>query len=492
VLVTYDGTRVAKGISVYVNGERVPLKVNYDFINQTFAATAPLRIGGGGGASARFRGLIDEVQLYGRCLNEEEAAIASVAESIDEIVLRDSAERTPQQRQKLAAYFLANVAPPEIREPHEQLVTLHEQVRLLIASIPTVMVMEEGPPRETHILQRGEYDKPLERVTPGVPAILSATPDASMQTRLELATSLTSPSNPLTARVAVNRHWQMYFGIGLVKTSEDFGTQGDRPSHPELLDWLADEFLRIGWDVKALQRLIVTSATYRQSSRVTPELLARDPENRLLARGPRFRLPAETVRDQALAAAGLLSDRVGGASVMPYQPGDLWKDIATDVNYEQSHGADLYRRSMYTYWKRTVVPPAMSTFDGASREMCQVLSRRTNTPLQALTLMNDVTFVEAARVIAQHAISSSTDSTERISSIFQAILSRPPNDDESAILQRSLASHLAQFGAAPDTASQLSAVGEYPLPPSIDHIELAAYTTIASLILNLDEAVTKQ
>jgi len=492
LLVTYDGSRVAKGISLYLNGERVPLKVNYDFINQTFAATEPLRIGGGGGADARFRGLIDEVQLYGRCLNDEEAAIASVAESIDEIVSRDSAERTSNQQEKLAAYFLTSVAPAQMREQHELVVTLEEQRSQLIESFPTVMVMEEGTPRETHILQRGEYDKPIERVTPGVPAILSANSEASVQSRLDLAISLTSPSNPLTARVAVNRHWQMYFGVGLVKTSEDFGTQGERPSQPDLLDWLADEFMRSGWDVKALQRLIVTSATYRQSSRVTRELLARDPENRLLARGPRFRLPAETVRDQALAAAGLLTDQVGGQSVMPYQPGGLWNDIATDINYEQDHGANLYRRSMYTYWKRTVVPPAMSAFDGAAREMCQVLSRRTNTPLQALTLMNDVTFVEAARVIAQHGMHSSTDSTQRISNIFQAILVRQPNDDELVILQRGLANHLAQFRDAPESASQLVAVGEYPIPASIDQVELAAYTTIASLILNLDEAVTKQ
>ncbi|MDA1053053.1 MAG: DUF1553 domain-containing protein [Planctomycetota bacterium] len=492
LLVTYDGSRVAKGISVYVNGERVPMKVNYDFINQTFAATEPLRIGGGGGEKGRFRGLIDEVQVYERCLSDEEAAIASVADSVQVLVARDAGKRTVQQQQKLAAYFLARVAPVEIREQHEQVVTLKEQRHQLVESFPTVMVMEEGAPRETHILQRGEYNKPGTPVTPGVPAILSATRDASLQSRLDLAASLTSPSNPLTARVAVNRYWQTFFGVGLVKTSEDFGTQGERPSHPALLDWLADEFMHSGWDIKALQRLIVTSATYRQSSRLTPELLARDPENRLLARGPRFRLAAETVRDQALAAAGLLTDRVGGASVMPYQPGGLWNDIATDVNYEQAHGADLYRRSMYTYWKRTVVPPAMSAFDGADRELCRVLPRRTNTPLQALTLMNDVTFVEAARVIAQHALGSSTDSTERISNIFQSILARQPNDDESAILSRSLAKHLSKFGAAPESASQLAAVGEYPVPTSIDQVELAAYTTLASLILNLDEAVTKQ
>jgi hypothetical protein len=492
LLVTYDGSRVASGIAVYLNGERVPLKVNYDFINQTFTATEPLRIGGGGGVNGRFRGLIDEVYVYGRCLSEQEAAIASVGESIDEIVSRESNERTTGQRLKLAAYFLAAEAPVEIRSRHAEAAALQEQRRQLIESFSTVMVMEEGPPRETHVLKRGEYDKPGVSVTPDVPTILSETSAARVQNRLGLAAWLTDRSNPLTGRVAVNRYWQMYFGFGLVKTSEDFGTQGERPSHPKLLDWLADEFMHSGWDVKAMQRLIVTSATYRQSSRVTPELLARDPENRLLARGPRVRLAAETVRDQALAAAGLLTDRVGGPSVMPYQPNDLWKDIATDDNYEQAHGADLYRRSIYTYWKRTVVPPAMSAFDGADRESCRVLPRRTNTPLQALTLMNDITFVEAARVIAQHAIESSVDSTDRIRNIFQVILARQPNEDESTILSRSLVMHLSQFGASPASTGQLAAAGEYPLPESIDHVELAAYTTIASLILNLDEAVTKQ
>ncbi|MBC8354851.1 MAG: DUF1553 domain-containing protein [Planctomycetes bacterium] len=492
LLVTYDGSRVANGISVYVNGAKAPVKANFDFINQTFASTEPLRIGGGGGAEGRFRGLIDEVQLYERCLSDDEAAITSVADSIDEIVARNSADRTSQQREKLAAYFLAKLAPAEIRAQHEQLLALHEQRRQLVDDLPTVMVMEEGAARQTHVLKRGEYNKPGEAVRPGVPAILSADSIARGNNRLELAAWLTSTSNPLTARVAVNRYWQMYFGVGLVKTTEDFGTQGERPSHPKLLDWLADEFMRSDWDVKALQRRIVTSATYRQSSRVTPELLTRDPENRLLARGPRFRLAAESVRDQALAAAGLLTDRVGGPSVLPYQPGGLWKDIATDSVYEQDHGADLYRRSMYTYWKRTVVPPTMSVFDGAAREMCQVRSRRTNTPLQALTLMNDVTFVEAARVIAQRAIHSSTDSTERIMNIFQVVLARLPSEEEGVIVQRGLAHHLTQFREAPEAASQLVSVGEYPVPAAFDHAELAAYTTIASLILNLDETVTKQ
>jgi Protein of unknown function (DUF1553)/Protein of unknown function (DUF1549)/Concanavalin A-like lectin/glucanases superfamily/Planctomycete cytochrome C len=492
VLVTYDGSRIASGISVYLNGEKVPLKVNYDFINQSFAAKQPFRIGAGGGNENRFRGLIDEVRIYDLCLDAEEAEISSVAESITDLISRERSTRTAKQQKKLASYFLAQVAPAIIRQQHEDLLAAREERRQFMHDLPTVMIMQEGPRRATHVLTRGEYDKPGHQVSPRIPAILDTKSDSSRDNRLDLANWLIDAKNPLTARVAVNRYWQMYFGYGLVKTAEDFGTQGERPSHPALLDWLANEFVLSGWDVKALQRTIVTSATYRQSSRVTNELLSRDPENRLLARGPRFRLPAETVRDQALAAAGLLTARVGGPSVLPYQPGDLWKDIASDSNYDQDHGADLYRRSMYTYWKRTVVPPAMSAFDGAAREMCQVRPRRTNTPLQALTLMNDVTFVEAARVIAQYAIASSPEIDQRLATIFRTILARDTSDQELAILRRGLQNHLTRFEASPTAAQQLIEVGEYTAPPSIAPRELAAYTTIASLILNLDEAVTKQ
>lgn len=317
-------------------------------------------------------------------------------------------------------------------------------------------------------------------------------PESAPSNRFGLATWLTDGLNPLTARVAVNRYWQMYFGTGLVKTAEDFGTQGDRPSHPQLLDWLATEFVRSGWDVKSLQRLIVTSFTYRQSSRMTDELLANDPENRLLARGPRYRLAAETVRDQALATAGLLTGRLGGPSVKPYQPAGLWKDIATDSNYEQDHGADLYRRSMYTYWKRTVVPPAMSAFDGSGREMCRVRPRRTNTPLQALTMMNDITFVEAARALAQAAMTEESSEQARLEAIFRRVLARQPDPRELRIVQASFASHLKRFVAEPDAASQLVSVGEHPVQSELNQSEVAAYTMLASMILNLDEAVTKQ
>ncbi len=269
-----------------------------------------------------------------------------------------------------------------------------------------------------------------------------------------------SDVHPLTARVAVNRFWQQYFGQGLVATSEDFGAQGERPSHPELLDWLATEFVRLKWDVKALQRLIVTSATYRQSSVVSHDLQVRDPDNRLLARGPRRRLTAETIRDQALFVSGLLTTSIGGPSVRPYQPEGLWKDIATDMEYSQSHGSDLYRRSLYTYWKRTVAPPSMVTFDATSRESCVVQRSRTNTPLQALALLNDTTYVEAARVFAQRLLLEVDGTPEdRIRHAFLAATARPPEPAELEILTNRFRKSVDMFKATPSAAEETCSCG---------------------------------
>jgi hypothetical protein len=324
-----------------------------------------------------------------------------------------------------------------------------------------------------------------------VPAILPGLPAEGKNDRLKLARWLVDPAQPLTARVTVNRFWQAYFGSGIVKTVEDFGAQGEWPSHPELLDWLAAEFAR-SWDIKALQKLIVTSAAYRQSSRVARELLQKDPENRLLARGPRFRLPAETIRDQALAAAGLLIDRIGGPSVKTYQPAGLWRELG-DYDFVQDHGPSLYRRSMYTFWKRTVAPPAMMTFDASSREICTVRETRTNTPLQALILMNDVTFVEAARVLAERAtIDGGPTAAERITRAFRLATARQPKPAELRILVAGYQRHLEEFRDDPKAAARLVQVGEARRQPNLDVCELAACTAIANLILNLDEVITKE
>jgi hypothetical protein len=284
----------------------------------------------------------------------------------------------------------------------------------------------------------------------------------------------------------------MYFGTGLVKTNEDFGSQGERPSHAKLLDWLATEFIGIGWDVKRMQKLIVMSATYRQASKVTPELLARDPENRLLARAPRLRLPADVIRDQALFVSGLLVEKVGGPSVKPYQPAGLWEEIA-DQKYVLDTGEGLYRRSLYTFWKRTLAPPAMMTFDASPREMCTVKSTRTNTPLQALTVLNDVTFVEASRVLAERVMTEAGLSPDRrIALAFRLATARTPTPAELEVLVAGYHAHLDRYRLNPAAADKLVSVGQRPRNNDLDSVELAANTAIAALILNLDEVVTKE
>ncbi len=316
--------------------------------------------------------------------------------------------------------------------------------------------------------------------------------------RLTLAKWLVDPGHPLTSRVAVNRFWQTYFGVGIVKTQEDFGVQGDAPVHPELLDWLATEFVRTGWDMRAMQRLLVTSATYRQSSNVTPALLEKDPENRLLARAPRLRLPAEMIRDTALAASGLLNGEIGGPSVFPYQPGGLWEEMAfgegfSVQSYEQSHGKDLYRRGMYTFWKRTVPPASMATFDAPDREKCTARRALTNTPLQALALLNDPTYVEAARALAERAVlEGGQGDTARIAYAFRLATARRPTTSETAVLSALLGKQRASFRRDPQAAPKLLSVGESPRKTRMDPAELAAWTMVASTILNLDETITKQ
>jgi hypothetical protein len=361
------------------------------------------------------------------------------------------------------------------------------------------MVMSElKTPRETFVLARGDYRNQTEKVQPGVPSMLPPLPADAPLNRLTLARWLVHPKHPLTSRVAVNRYWQLYFGTGIVKTQEDFGVQGEAPAHPELLDWLATEFIRTGWDVRAMQRLIVTSATYRQSSSVTPEVLEKDPENRLLARGPRVRLPAEMIRDTALAASGLLNGAIGGPSVLPYQPKGLWEEMAFGEGfsaqaYEQSHGKDLYRRGMYTFWKRTVPPASLSTFDAPDREKCTARRALTNTPLQALALMNDPTFVEASRALAQRTLlEGGRDERSRLAYAFRLATARTPSSKETGVLRGLLRTRLASFQQDRQSATKLLDVGESPRDKRLDTAELAAWTTVASVILNLDETITKQ
>jgi hypothetical protein len=369
----------------------------------------------------------------------------------------------------------------------------------LLEAIPTAMVMEEMPmARVTRIMLRGDYQNLGEVVAATVPASLPPLPASAPANRLGLARWLVDPGHPLTSRVAMNRIWQLVFGTGIVKTSDDFGAQGELPSHPELLDWLATEFVARGWDVKAMQRLIVLSATYRQSSHISPALREKDPHNRLLARGPRFRLDAEMIRDNALAVSGLLTRTLGGPSVRPYQPPGLWEQVAvggpySSQTYVQSKGEDLYRRGIYTYWKRSLPYPSLATFDAPTRETCTSSRSRTNTPLQALVLMNDPAFVEASRVLAQKILRQGGKSpAAQLEYAFRLCTARSLTMREKEILEGVYEGMLANYRKDRQAARELVQIGEAKLPADLDVSELAAWTALGSLLLNLDETVTKE
>jgi hypothetical protein len=360
------------------------------------------------------------------------------------------------------------------------------------------MVMKEAAsPKETFVLMRGAYDKPdpQRKVARGIPSALGSLPAGSPGNRVGLAQWLLAPDNPLVARVAVNRMWELVFGIGIVATSEDFGLQGEFPSHPELLDWLAVEFRESGWDVQHVLRLMLTSEAYALSSRARPDLVERDPENRLLARNARRRLHAEAIRDNALHAGGLLVERFGGPSVKPYQPEGLWQEVAmlqsnTRV-YERGEGDALWRRSLYTYWKRACPPPAMLMLDAPTREFCNIRRIQTNTPLQALVLWNDEQFVEAARAFATRTLAEAASDDERLTLAFRRATSRRPNADELGLLRAALADFRARYANSPADAQALVEVGEAPVPAGLDTIELAAWTLVCSSLLNLDATICR-
>ena len=359
---------------------------------------------------------------------------------------------------------------------------------------PSIMVMEERTePRTTTIHIRGSFLDKGEKVTPAVPAVFAPLPSDQPADRLTLARWLASERNPLTARVTINRIWEQYFGRGLVTTAEDFGTQGESPSHPELLDWLAAELVARKWDLKAMHRLIVTSATYRQSSRVTPELAQRDPYNRLLARGPRFRLDAETIRDVALNASGLLSERVGGPSVFPPQPEGIWTQHYSEERWATSKGEDRYRRGLYTFWRRTSPYPTFVTFDAPSREYCTVRRPRTNTPLQALTTLNDPGFFDAAQHLALRMVKEpGLAPEERVVRGFRLCLSRQPQPAELQQLVSFWKQQVVRFGQGRNSKEALGLVGELPWPENVPVWEAAAWALVANVLLNLDQTITKE
>jgi hypothetical protein len=420
---------------------------------------------------------------------ERTAGTGGMTADLVAVLRTPRAERSPRGVRALTDFYLA--AAPERRAVKARLDAARKKLQGLKNSVLITMVMEErAQPRDTFVLLRGQYDKYGAKVTAGVPGCLPPLPKDAPNNRLDFARWLVDRSNPLAARVAVNRTWQTFWGAGLVKTAEDFGSQGDAPSHPELLDWLATEFTR-KWDVKALHRLIVTSATYRQSSRVAPGLLERDPDNRLLARGPRQRLNAFALRDQALALSGLLVEKRGGPPVRPYQPPGIWEEMSFGfIRYVQDHGESLYRRSLYTFWRRSVGPTNL--FDTSPRQVCTVRLPRTNTPLHALVLMNDTTYVEAARVWAERLLRQAGTPRERLGLAFRAATGRHATAAELSILERGLERVLRQYRADPPAALKLVSTGEYPRDPALDPAEVAAYTGMLNTILNLDEVITKE
>jgi len=411
----------------------------------------------------------------------------------------DEGSRTEEQRTAIRNHYRNDVSA-EYRVLKDAVATARKTRDDLVKRIRSSMVMaEQETPRETFMLVRGEYDKKSDRVLPGTPAALPPLPKDQPANRLGLARWLVSPEQPLTARVTVNRYWQLYFGVGLVKSAENFGSQGDWPTHPELLDWMATEFVRSGWNVKEMQKRIVMSATYQQSSAAPRELAESDPENRLLGRGPRVRLQAEFIRDLALSVSGLLNPRIGGESVLPYQPSGLWEELMaradgdnfTAQKYVQDRGQKLYRRSMYTFVKRTSAHPNMTTFDAPDRQVCTVRRPRTNTPLQALVLLNDPTYVEAARKLAERAMLAATEDPQRLAHAFRLATGRLPKVAETELLLKLYRQELDAYRGNRTNAERLLGVGESLTAGGLDPAELAAWTIVSSAILNLDETITK-
>ncbi|NUN97272.1 MAG: DUF1553 domain-containing protein, partial [Candidatus Omnitrophica bacterium] len=434
--------------------------------------------------------------MYSFFFRRVDEQVGDVPMRIERILASAPGSRSEPDALELRGYY-RRLNSPEWKALDEERLKAVEAEKAFEATIPTTMVMREmEEPRETFVLNRGQYDQPGDKVLAALPSAFPPLPEGAPSNRLGLAKWLVDPANPLTARVTVNRFWQQQFGVGIVETAEDFGTQGTLPSHPELLDWLATEFVRTGWDVKALHRLMVTSAAFRQSSKLTPLMKEKDPGNRLLARGPRYRMDAEVLRDTALALGGILVRTLGGPSVRPYQPPGLWEEMAYGDGYSaqifvQDHGEALYRRSMYTFWKRQVPPPNMQIFDAPSREVCQMRRPRTNTPLQALALLNDPQVVEAARHFAARMMTETGgDPMSRAAYGFTLATARTPSAKELAVLVKVYEAQLAEYKANAEAATKLLTVGESPRNDSLDPAEHAAWTVIASLLMNLDETVT--
>ena len=494
---SYDGSGKAGGLSLFINGENAESDIQYDRLYKNIRTVGsgahqqinrPIMLGKSyrafTGEKGIIKGKLDDIYIFNREI------------STAEVKLLFNPDTKEFKQKDLIDHYLANA--PKVKNLKAELQGLRTERLNFIDPIPEVMVMEEmEKKRSMFVLDRGQYDMPKHEIGIGTINSVLEFPEDLPRNRLGFAQWLFLPDNPLTARVTVNRYWQLFFGKGLVKTPQDFGSQGALPSHPELLDWLAIEFMQSGWDLKALHKTIVLSATYRQSSASTNEQQEIDPQNIFLARGPSHRLPAEIIRDNALAASGLLVQKVGGESVRPYQPEGLWIEKGNFshklLRYKISKGDSLYRRSLYTFVKRTSPHPAMIAFDAPNRDVCTVQRENTTTPLQALVLLNDPQFVEAAKVMAERMQKEGGSKLEeQISFAFRLSTGRKPKPEEVNILKKLYENKLSRFQQHPDEANALLEVGEYQLDTKLDKTRTAALALLSSTLLNHDEAYTKR
>ncbi|MFM2217055.1 MAG: hypothetical protein RL240_1373 [Planctomycetota bacterium] len=496
VVISYDGSSKAEGISIVIDGKEAPKNIASNALSETIRTNVPLRLGRRHNSAPTTDAKIQDVRLYSKVLSPEERI--AIYETPRRMFLVSKPQRSNEETEELFTWFLAAKDPSygNLAQAHQSLVD--EKGNILKRGTIAHIMNEKNEPAKAFILMRGDYDKRADEVSPGTPAVLHAWRDELPKNRLGFAQWLLDEKNPLTARVTVNRFWQEVFGNGIVSSAGDFGVTGQLPTHPELLDYLAISFREDGWNIKNFFRLIVTSSTYRQSASASNEKQSTDPMNKLLARGPRFRMDAEMIRDSALATSGLLVKKIGGPSVRPYQPPGVWEAVAmpgsNTRDYVADRGEGLYRRSLYTFLKRSAPPPNMEVFNATAREVCTIKRERTNTPLQALVTLNDVQFVEAARILAQKTIEAYPDANEtvaRLQFIANKLVGRPLRGEELGVVQSTLNDLLTYYRGDADATAQLLAVGATRSPESLPAADLAAWTMTVNLLMNLDEAITK-
>jgi hypothetical protein len=497
VFITYDGSGRAAGMKIFIDGvEQKDREIQADNLKSTTRTTVPFKLAQRNTSSRVNNFALQDVRLYNRTLPALEVNQLAGGGRIGTLVAKEAAKRTPAEKEELFGYYLSKF-DTQYKQVADRIAQLSQEEGRLRGRGTIAHVMNERPAMpEAFILFRGEYDQRRDKVTPGVPAVLPPFDPKLPNNRLGLAQWLMRDDHPLTARATVNRFWQELFGTGLVRTAEDLGISGELPTHPELLDWLAVEFRESGWDIKKFYRLLLTSATYRQAALTTPLKRDKDPDNRLLSRGPRFRMDAEMIRDHALAASGILVANLGGESVKPYQPDGVWEAVAmigsNTRDYRRDSGEKLYRRSLYTFWKRSAPPANLEIFNAPNRELCTVRRERTNTPLQALVTLNDPQFVEAARYLAERTLKEGgSDEASRLEFMARRVLSRSFTAEELPIVRGMLNDLIADFASEPARAKKLLTVGEWKSDPSLDSPTLAGWTMLINAVMNMDEVLNK-